>query len=146
VTRLRAGRPGSIPGRGRDFFLFATASRLALGRTQTPIQWIRGVERPEREADHSLPSSAYVKNACSYTSTPSDAFLAWYLVKHTACLHGVVVKHGDKFAFYLWFCWRHMLNMKQMTLPSSSCTSFVYVLLFQHGIYPNGTLILSIFC
>jgi len=28
-----------------------------------------GVKRPEREADHSLPSSVKVKNAKSYTST-----------------------------------------------------------------------------
>jgi hypothetical protein len=28
-----------------------------------------GVKRPVREADHSLPSSAEVKNAWSYTST-----------------------------------------------------------------------------
>jgi hypothetical protein len=29
-----------------------------------------GVKRPEREIDHSPPSSAEVKNAWSYTSTP----------------------------------------------------------------------------
>jgi hypothetical protein len=39
---------------------------LALGPTQPPIQWIPGapslgVKRPGREADHSLPSSAEVK-------------------------------------------------------------------------------------
>jgi hypothetical protein len=28
-----------------------------------------GIKRPEREADHSSPSSAEVKNASSYTST-----------------------------------------------------------------------------
>jgi hypothetical protein len=36
---LGAGRPGSIPNRGK-IFLFSTASRLALGPTQTPIQWV----------------------------------------------------------------------------------------------------------
>jgi hypothetical protein len=47
--------------------LFTTAvSRTALGSTQLPIQWIRGtlslgVKRPEREADHSSPSSAEIK-------------------------------------------------------------------------------------
>jgi hypothetical protein len=32
------------------------------------------VKRPEREADHSSPSSIEVKNAWSYTSTPQYAF------------------------------------------------------------------------
>jgi hypothetical protein len=45
---------------------FTTASRTALGPTQTPIQWepgalSLGVKRPVREADHSPPSSAEVK-------------------------------------------------------------------------------------
>jgi len=49
-------------------FLFATVSRLALGPTQTAIQWepgalSRGVKWPECKADHSLPSRAEVKNA-----------------------------------------------------------------------------------
>jgi hypothetical protein len=38
-----------------------------------------GLKRPGREADHSPPSSAEVKNAWSYTSTPP------------ICLHGVVL-------------------------------------------------------
>jgi hypothetical protein len=46
--------------------LFTTSSRTALGRTQPPIQWVPGalslrVKRPGREADHSPPSSAEVK-------------------------------------------------------------------------------------
>jgi hypothetical protein len=54
-------------------FLFTTMS--ALGHTQPPIQWVpgalsMGVKRSEPEADHSPPSSAEVKNAWSYTSTP----------------------------------------------------------------------------
>jgi hypothetical protein len=54
-------------------FLFTTASRLALGPNQPPIQWVPGaislgVRRPRRESDHSPPSSAEVKNAWKYTS------------------------------------------------------------------------------
>jgi hypothetical protein len=68
-------------------FLFTTASRTALEPTQPPIQWVPeslslGVKRPGREADHSPPSSAEVKNAWSYTSTPQHVFMAWCLVKH----------------------------------------------------------------
>jgi hypothetical protein len=58
---------GSSLCRSRNF-LFTTASRPALGPTQPPIQWILGdfppsVKRPDREADHSPPSSAEVKSA-----------------------------------------------------------------------------------
>jgi hypothetical protein len=47
-------------------FLFTTASRPALGRTQPPIQWeeealSQGVNRHWREADHTPPSIAEVK-------------------------------------------------------------------------------------
>jgi hypothetical protein len=60
----------SSPGRGWGLFFFATASRPALTPTQPHILWRGGVVRPVREADHSPPFNAYVKNACSYTSTP----------------------------------------------------------------------------
>jgi hypothetical protein len=61
--------------RGLGIFLFTTASRQVLGPTQPPIQWelgalSLGVKRSGREADYSPPSSAEIKNACSYTSTP----------------------------------------------------------------------------
>jgi hypothetical protein len=56
-------------------FLFTTLSRTSLEPIQPPIQRVSGVpslgvKRPGREADHSPPSSAEVKNAWSYTSTP----------------------------------------------------------------------------
>jgi hypothetical protein len=82
---------------GLEIFLFITASRTALGPTQPPIQWVPGalslgVKRPGREADHSPPSSAEVKNAWSYTSTPKYVFMAWCLVKH---------RDNFTFTFYL---------------------------------------------
>jgi hypothetical protein len=68
-------------------FLFTTASRTALGPTQPPIQWVPGalslgVKRQDREADHSHPSSAEVKNAWSHIFTPQYVFMAWCLLKH----------------------------------------------------------------
>jgi hypothetical protein len=52
--------------RGLGIFLFTTASTTALEPTQTTIQWVPGalslvVKRPGREADHSPPSSAELK-------------------------------------------------------------------------------------
>jgi hypothetical protein len=54
-------------------FLFTTVSRTALEPIQLPIQWVPvalslGVKRLGREADHSTPSSAEIKNVWSYTS------------------------------------------------------------------------------
>jgi hypothetical protein len=56
----------------------------AQGPTQAPIQWVPGtlnlgLKLPGREVDHSPQSSAEVKNACNYTSTPA------------ILLHGVVL-------------------------------------------------------
>jgi hypothetical protein len=56
---------------GQGIYLLTTASRPVLG----PTQWIPGdfflkVNLPGREADNSPPSSAEVKNAWRYISTP----------------------------------------------------------------------------
>jgi hypothetical protein len=80
---LRVGRPSgrsSSPGRVMNFLL-SMSSRLALGSTQPPTQWVPralspGVKRPGREADHSPSASAKVKKMWIYTSTPSYAFMA----------------------------------------------------------------------
>jgi len=71
-------------------------SRPTLGPTQPPILWIPGalsleVKWPGREVDHSPPSHAKAKNACSYTSIPQYAFKVWCSFK----------KHRDNFTFIL---------------------------------------------
>jgi hypothetical protein len=64
---LRAGLSGFESRQEQGNILFATITSPALGPTQSPIQRVPGapslgVKRPEREADHSLSSSAAVKN------------------------------------------------------------------------------------
>jgi hypothetical protein len=63
--------------------------RPALGLTQPPNQWVpaafsQGVKRPDREADHSPPSSAEVKNAWRFSFASCYMFMA-------------VLKHKDSF-------------------------------------------------
>jgi hypothetical protein len=67
-----------------------------------------GVKRPGREAGHSPPSSAEVKNAWSYLSTPQYAFMAWCSVKAQGQLQGLdfLACSGSEFIFWnLWIYW-----------------------------------------
>jgi hypothetical protein len=50
-----------------------------------------GLKWPMREPDLSPPSSVEVKNAWSYTSTPSRVFMAWCLTKHRIRLHNTII-------------------------------------------------------
>jgi hypothetical protein len=99
---------------GVGSFLLYIMFRPALGPTQPPLHWVPGalslgVKRLRREADHSHPSSADVKNAWSYTSIPQYVFMAWCLVKHR-----------DNFTFYTWL-WDKPENIKH----SKSVNDFV---------------------
>jgi hypothetical protein len=78
------GDQGSIPGGGRDFFL---RHRVRTGSGAHPASYpmvtggyLTGFKRPGRETDNSRTSSAEVKNAWSYASTPH--VMARYLVKY----------------------------------------------------------------
>jgi hypothetical protein len=68
-----------------------------------------GVKRPRREADHSPPSSAEVKNAWIYTSTPQYVFMVW-----------CSVNDRDNLTFYLTYndFWSHFII--QHSSPSSA--------------------------
>jgi hypothetical protein len=93
--------------RGLGIFLFTTASRKALGLVQPPIQWIPkalslGVKRPGREADHSTPSSAEIKECVElYLHSPN-----------TPSWRGARLNHRDNFTFYLF-----TLTGKQLVRP-----------------------------
>jgi hypothetical protein len=61
--------------------IFSTSSRLTLGSTKLPIQWVTGtlssgVKRPGHEADHWPPASTGAKKMRIYTSTSPHTFMA----------------------------------------------------------------------
>jgi hypothetical protein len=60
---------------GEEIFLYSTASKPVLGPTQPPFHWVLGAlslgeKLPGYEADHSLPSSAKVKNGGAIPQLP----------------------------------------------------------------------------
>jgi len=69
MTRVR------FPAVAGIFFLFATASRSTVSNGHWGRITLWGIKRQEREANHSLPYSAKVKNAWSYTSIPPQVFM-----------------------------------------------------------------------
>jgi hypothetical protein len=86
--------------RGLGIFLFTTVSRPALGPIEPSIQWVPGalslgVKRPGREAVHSSPSSAEVKNAWSYIFTPQYVFMAWCSDKLHLYLYRFIIKYEN---------------------------------------------------
>jgi hypothetical protein len=96
---LRAGWSEFDSRRGLEIFLFDTMTRPALRPTQLPIQWVPGalflgVKRPGREAGHSLPSSAEVKECVEIYLHSPNVFMAW-----------CVVKQRDAFTFIPFTVW-----------------------------------------
>jgi hypothetical protein len=80
---------GSIPDRCVDgiFFLFATASRLALWSTRPPIQWVLGVltpgvKRSERDLTTHLHLVLKSRMCGTVTPLPQYVFMAWCLVTY----------------------------------------------------------------
>jgi hypothetical protein len=66
---------------GARFFSSPCRPDRFWGQPNPPIQWVpsalsAGVKRPGREADHSPPTSAEVKNTWIYTPTPPCVFMA----------------------------------------------------------------------
>jgi hypothetical protein len=69
-----------------------------------------------READRSPPSSAEVKNAWSYTSTPQYVFMAWSLAKYS---------DNFNFKFIHFFClpknWNDLRYVKMIKSSRNFC-------------------------
>jgi hypothetical protein len=96
VTRLRLRRLRSDSHQGEGLFSLPRCVHTASGnhRSSYPMGtegFFPEVNWPERDADHSSPPSAEVKNAWAYFSTPPCVFMAWRLVKHGICRHGLIL-------------------------------------------------------
>jgi hypothetical protein len=70
--------------KGQEIFLFPSV-QAGSGAQTAPYPLRSGAKAPGREADHSPPSSAEIKNIWSYTSTRPYALVAWCLM---SCVKG----------------------------------------------------------
>jgi hypothetical protein len=104
----RVNSGDSIPGSGiKGISFFATVSRPTLRPNEPPIQRVPGafflvVQRPGREADHSPPPDAEVKNSWTYITSSLYVFMACYLVKHRDNLIFTtgLYKYSTKYVFH----------------------------------------------
>jgi hypothetical protein len=113
---------------GAGSFLFAIASRLALGPTQHPIQWVPGalslgVKRLGREADLSPSSSA-----SRYTSTPQCIFISWCLIGEgrlqiswTYYYESELCRGAVTVSFLKYLRWQAMHFLQRSTHFSKTC-------------------------
>jgi hypothetical protein len=89
-------------GAVREFFL---CHRVQTGSGAHPASYptgsYPGINRPRREADHPPPSSAEVKNECSYASTPPVRLHGVVLVNGYVFKASYLVKRREDFTFTL---------------------------------------------
>jgi hypothetical protein len=81
LRALQSGSRGSIPGRGERIFPVASVSRPALESIQPPVQLVPGVlspglERPERDAEHSPHLVPRSRMSRSFSPLPTRASVA----------------------------------------------------------------------
>jgi hypothetical protein len=84
---------------GLGIFLFTITSKMALGSTQPPIQWVTGapslgVKRPGVKLTTHLHLVPRSKNEWSYTSIPQYAFMAWCSVEAQGQLYLYLNPHN----------------------------------------------------
>jgi hypothetical protein len=81
VIRLWAGGPEFDSWQEQGYFSLALYPDWSWGPPSILSILSLGEKQLMLEADYSPPSVAKVKNAGSYTSTPSYSFMVWCLVK-----------------------------------------------------------------
>jgi hypothetical protein len=91
---------------GLGIFLFNTVSRIALGPTQPPNQWLPGalslgVKWPDHEADHSPPSTAEVKEHRAVIPLPNTPSWHGAQIKKAQGLHYLYLFHFHGISYSL---------------------------------------------
>jgi hypothetical protein len=111
---LWTGRLGFDSWQGLGIFLFNTMSRLALGPTQPPIQWVPGA------------FSRWIKwlggGGWSWplTSCPGQESMELYLHSPiTPSWRGAYLKHRDNFTFYTLYFSKIHFNIVSQLMPRS---------------------------
>jgi hypothetical protein len=87
-------------------FLFATASKPALGPTQPPIQWEPGAltsggKRSRRELNTQLHPVLSLRICGALSPLSQYVFMTWYLMKQEYVSIVCLIKHRDKCIFAL---------------------------------------------
>jgi hypothetical protein len=113
---LRAGWSEVRVPAGAGNFSLHHRVQTGSGAHPPPIQWVSGalsleVKRSGRKADHSLPSSAEVKNAWSYTFTPPIHLhgMALGQKKRTGTTLPLLFTLFVPFVLTVWFWWKRNL-------------------------------------
>jgi hypothetical protein len=104
VSTLLAGRPVLYSGKAQY-----TAFRTSLGLTQ-PTQWIPGIKRPGREANHSPPSSV--------------EFNTWCLIKYQEQLHLLLTLCKERSIRKMATFWNFASRSLILTDVSAELTAF----------------------
>jgi hypothetical protein len=80
MTKLQVGEPGLDSRQGKKIFLFSIESGTNLASSAMGIEALsQGIKRQGREADHSPPSNAAVKNGGA-TDPPPSVLRTWCLI------------------------------------------------------------------
>jgi hypothetical protein len=120
VTGKGLERWGLVPGRGKISF-FSIASRLAIGPTHPPIQWVLGPLSPKVKwqgckADHSTPTSAEVKNGEAIRPLPHMS--SWHSPQLIKCRDNFTLLTGKACPYFIF-----NINLMEEILSAVNCAN-----------------------
>jgi hypothetical protein len=107
------------------FFFLSPVSRPAFGPTQSPIQWVPRVKRPEREAGGSITQEENFVNKCArnVTDCPTDETGCGRTWKLSASSLQVITALLAPVGRRTWRCCKQTDRWTMAVRPPSCCTS-----------------------